>query len=195
MDEKNKSSEEMEDQTINDTDAKDKETVAENISEENDNVSDSAPEENEMKVDWEGKYNELNDNYLRLHAEFDNYRKRTLKEKSEMLRSGSERVVSGILPVIDDFERAMENLKTAEDVDALKEGISLIYNKFVSFLDKNGVKEMDTNGQVFDADSHEALTMIPAQSEDMKNKIVDTVVKGYTLDGKVMRFPKVVVAQ
>jgi molecular chaperone GrpE len=137
----------------------------------------------------------LNDNYLRLHADFDNYRKRTLKEKSELLRSGSERVLSGILPVVDDFERAIQNLKTADNIDAVKEGIDLIYSKFLSFLDKNGVKVMDTDGQHFDADQHEALTIIPAPSEDMKNKIIDTVEKGYTLDGKVMRFPKVVVAQ
>ena len=156
----------------------------------NDNVSEETTSEN-----WEEKFQKLNDDYLRLHAEFDNYRKRTLKEKSELLRSGSERVLSGILPVVDDFERALSNLHLAEDVVAMKEGIELIYNKFLSFLDKNGVKAMETDGQVFDAEQHEALTMIHAQSEEMKNKIVDTVVKGYMLDGKVVRFPKVVVAQ
>ncbi len=158
-------------------------------------VADDKMSDENASENWEEKYKELNDNYLRLHAEFDNYRKRTLKEKSELLRSGSERVLSGILPVVDDFERALKNLKSTDDVTAIKEGIDLIYNKFISFLSKNGVKEMDTNGQLFDADQHEALTMIPAPSEEMKNKIVDTVEKGYTLDGKVMRFPKVVVAQ
>lgn len=170
-------------------------TTAENLSDGGDNVSDGAEGQNEENVNWEQKFNELNDNYLRLYAEFDNYRKRTLKEKSELLRSGSERVLSGILPVVDDFERAINNLNAAGDVDALKEGINLIYNKFLSFLDKNSVKVIETNGQVFDAEQHEALTIIPAPNEEMKNKIIDTVEKGYTLDGKVMRFPKVIVAQ
>lgn len=152
-------------------------------------------EETSGAVDWEQKYNELNDTYLRLHAEFDNFRKRTLKEKTELLRSGSERVLGGILPVVDDFERALQNLQSSSDAEAIKEGIDLIYNKFLSFLGKNGVQAMETNGQPFDAEQHEAITMIPAPSEEMKNIIIDTVEKGYTLDGKVMRFPKVVVGQ
>jgi molecular chaperone GrpE len=179
-----------EDQVLNDANTSENETVAENQAVEGDNVSDENEEETQGAVNWE-----LNENYLRLLADFDNYRKRTLKEKSELLRSGSERVISGILPVVDDFERAITNLQSAENMDALKEGVDLIYSKFLSFLDKNGVKAMETNGLLFDADQHEALTMIPAPSEEMKNKIIDTVVKGYTLDGKVMRFPKVVVAQ
>lgn len=178
---------------------KDTEAVKDENQAENESVSENEPQDSdslsEKIEDWESKYNKLNDDYLRLHAEFDNYRKRTLKEKSELLRSGSEKVLSGILPVVDDFERAMQNLKSAESMDALKEGIELIYSKFISFLNKNGVKEMETNGQPFDAEQHEALTMIPVPSEEMKNKIVDTVEKGYTLDGKVMRFPKVVVGQ
>jgi molecular chaperone GrpE len=182
-------------QVPNDANTAENETVAENHVQEGDNVSDGNEEETPETKNWEEKFYELNDNYLRLHADFDNYRKRTLKEKSELLRSGSERVISGILPVVDDFERAMANLQSAGDVDAIKEGIDLIYNKFLSFLEKNGVKAMETNGLPFDADQHEALTMIPAPSDEMKNKIIDTVVKGYTLDGKVMRFPKVVVAQ
>ncbi len=184
-----------EDQVLNDANTSENETVAENQAVEGDNVSDENEEETQGAVNWEQKFNELNENYLRLLADFDNYRKRTLKEKSELLRSGSERVISGILPVVDDFERAITNLQSAENMDALKEGVDLIYSKFLSFLDKNGVKAMETNGLLFDADQHEALTMIPAPSEEMKNKIIDTVVKGYTLDGKVMRFPKVVVAQ
>ncbi|MFT4071844.1 MAG: nucleotide exchange factor GrpE [Dysgonamonadaceae bacterium] len=178
---------------------KDTEAVKDENQAENESVSENEPQDSdslsEKIEDWESKYNKLNDDYLRLHAEFDNYRKRTLKEKSELLRSGSEKVLSGILPVVDDFERAMQNLKSADNMDALKEGIELIYSKFISFLNKNGVKEMETNGQPFDAEQHEALTMIPVPSEEMKNKIVDTVEKGYTLDGKVMRFPKVVVGQ
>lgn len=184
-----------EDQVLNDTNTAENETVAENEAAGSDNVSDENKDATPEAENWEQKFNELNDNYLRLHADFDNYRKRTLKEKSDLLRSGSERVISGILPVVDDFERAIANLQSAEDINALKEGIDLIYNKFLSFLEKNGVKAMETNGLPFDADQHEALTMIPAPSDELKNKIIDTVVKGYTLDGKVMRFPKVVVAQ
>ncbi|MBP1618163.1 MAG: Protein GrpE [Bacteroidetes bacterium] len=195
MSKKPKSPDLNEDQVLNDANTAENETVAENQAAEGDNVSDEDKEETQATENWEQKFNELNDNYLRLHADFDNYRKRTLKEKSELLRSGSERVISGILPVVDDFERAITNLQSAENMDALKEGVDLIYSKFLSFLEKNGVKAMETNGLPFDADQHEALTMIPAPSEEMKNKIIDTVVKGYTLDGKVMRFPKVVVAQ
>jgi molecular chaperone GrpE len=190
-----KSQDLKEEQPFDDFNKAQDEPLAENLTPDSDNVSDPTTEDSTLSDDWEQKFNELNDNYLRLHADFDNYRKRTLKEKSELLRSGSERVLSGILPVVDDFERAIQNLKTADNIDAVKEGIDLIYSKFLSFLDKNGVKVMDTDGQHFDADQHEALTIIPAPSEDMKNKIIDTVEKGYTLDGKVMRFPKVVVAQ
>lgn len=152
-------------------------------------------EPNDNVTDWEGKYNELNDSYLRLNAEFDNYRKRTLKEKAELLKSGSERVLVDIIAVVDDFERALDNVSKAEDVDAVKEGLDLIYNKFKNFLTKHGVKEIETIGQPFDTDKHEALTTVPAQSEEDKDKIVDSVQKGYMLDDKVIRYPKVIVAK
>lgn len=146
-------------------------------------------------TDWEGKYKTLNDSYLRLVAEFDNYRKRTLKEKSELLKSGSERVLIDVISVVDDFERALDNVSKAEDVEAVKEGVELIYNKFSNFLTKHGVKEIETIGQPFDADKHEAVTSIPAQKEEDKDKIVDAIQKGYTLDDKVIRYPKVIVAK
>ncbi len=155
---------------------------------ENDNLT-------ENETGWEEKYNELNDSYLRLNAEFDNYRKRTLKEKAELLKTGNERVMTEILPVVDDFERALENLGAAKDVDSVKEGIELIYNKFVDFLLKNGVKKMDVIGQPFDVEKHEALTTIPAQSDEMKDKIVDTVQHGYEMGEKVIRYPKVIIAK
>lgn len=151
--------------------------------------------ENDNLTDWEDKYKELHDSYLRLNAEFDNYRKRTLKEKTELLKSGSERVLLDVITVVDDFERALENVSKAEDVDAVKEGVDLIYNKFLNFLTKHGVKEIETIGESFDTDKHEALTTIPAQSEDDKDKIVDCVQKGYMLDDKVIRYPKVIVAK
>lgn len=195
MSKESKNQELNEEMDFSDLNASENETVTDSQFGESDNVSGEKEQQAPDVEDWEQKFNELNNNYLRLHADFDNYRKRTLKEKSELLRSGSERVLSGILPVVDDFERAMQNIQTADDVAALKDGIDLIYNKFISFLDKNGLKAMETNGIVFNSDEHEALTMIPAPTEDLKNKIIDTVVKGYTLDGKVMRFPKVVVGQ
>ncbi|MDR2954432.1 MAG: nucleotide exchange factor GrpE [Prevotella sp.] len=153
------------------------------------------PEAGDNMADWETKYNDLNDSYLRLNAEFDNYRKRTLKEKADLLKSGSERVLLDVIAVVDDFERALENVAKTEDVDAVKEGIDLIYNKFINFLTKHGVKEIETIGHPFDTDKHEALTTVPAQSEEDKDKIVDSVQKGYMLGDKVIRFPKVIVAK
>ena len=146
-------------------------------------------------TDWEEKYKAVNDSYLRLSAEFDNYRKRTFKEKTDILKSGSERVLIDVISVVDDFERAIDNISKSEDVDAIKEGVELIYSKFSSFLTKNGVKEIETIGHPFDADKHEAVTSIPAQNEDDKDKIVDAIQKGYTLDDKVIRYPKVIVAK
>ncbi len=150
---------------------------------------------NDNVTDWEAKYNQLNDSYLRLNAEFDNYRKRTLKEKAELIKSGSERVLLDVISVVDDFDRALENVSKTEDVDAVKEGIDLIYAKFLNFLTKHGVKEVDAIGHPFDTDKHEAITTIPAQEEEDKDKIVDCVQKGYTLDDKVIRYPKVIVAK
>lgn len=154
-----------------------------------------AADTNDNVTDWETKYNELNDSYLRLNAEFDNYRKRTLKEKAELLKSGSERVLIDIISVVDDFERALENVSKTEDLDAVKEGVDLIYNKFLGFLNRHGVKEIETVGQPFDTDRHEAITTVPAQKEEDKDKVVDSVQKGYTLDDKVIRYPKVIVAK
>ncbi|SBV95311.1 nucleotide exchange factor GrpE [uncultured Dysgonomonas sp.] len=166
-----------------------------------DNMTNNQPEaaaETEIGdnlTDWEAKYNDLNDSYLRLNAEFDNYRKRTLKEKSELLKSGSERVLIDIISVVDDFERALENISKTEDIEAVKEGVDLIYSKFTTFLTRHGVKEIETIGHTFDTDKHEAITTVPAQSEEDKDKIVDSVQRGYTLDDKVIRYPKVIVAK
>lgn len=168
---------------------------------EADNMTNNQPEEtaeaetSDNLTDWEAKYNELNDSYLRLNAEFDNYRKRTLKEKAELLKSGSERVLIDIISVVDDFERALENISKTEDIEAVKEGVDLIYSKFITFLTRHGVKEIETIGHTFDTDKHEAITTVPAQSEDDKDKIVDSVQRGYTLDDKVIRYPKVIVAK
>lgn len=146
-------------------------------------------------TDWEDKYNQLQNSYLRLNAEFDNYRKRTLKEKADLLKFGSERILQDVINVVDDFERALTNINSSQDVDAVKEGVNLIYDKFKNFLTKHGVKEIEAVGQTFDTDKHEAITTIPASSEEDKDKVVDCVQKGYTLDDKVIRYPKVIVAK
>lgn len=138
---------------------------------------------------------EMTDKYMRLSAEFDNYRKRTLREKMELTKTASESVMRNILPVIDDFERAMKSIEQGMDFDATKEGISLIYNKFKDFAKQNGVKEIDAVGDPFNTDLHEAITKVPAPSEELKGKIIDVIQKGYYLNDKVIRFAKVVVGE
>ena len=138
---------------------------------------------------------EMQDKHLRLMAEFDNYRKRTLKEKADLIKTGGESVIVNILPVIDDIDRAMKSMESAQDIIALKEGMNLIFGKFNQFLGQNGVKEVESVGQAFDTDKHEAITNIPAPSEDMKGKVIDVIQKGYYLQDKVIRFAKVVVGE
>lgn len=138
---------------------------------------------------------EQKDKYLRLSAEFDNYRKRTMKEKAELILNGGEKSISSILPIVDDFERALKNMETATDVVAVKEGVELIYNKFMSVLGQNGVKVIETNEQPLDTDYHEAIAVIPAPTEALKGKILDCVQTGYTLNDKVIRHAKVVVGE
>ena len=138
---------------------------------------------------------EQKDKYLRLSAEFDNYRKRTLKEKAELILNGGEKSLGSILPVVDDFERAIKTMETATDVNAVKEGVELIYNKFIAVLAQNGVKVIETKDQPLDTDYHEAIAVIPAPSEAQKGKILDCVQTGYTLNDKVLRHAKVVVGE
>ena len=138
---------------------------------------------------------EQKDKYLRLSAEFDNYRKRTMKEKAELILNGGEKSLSSILPVVDDFERAIKTMETATDVQAVKEGVELIYNKFMATLAQNGVKVIETKDQPLNTDYHEAFAVIPAPSEAQKGKILDCVQTGYTLNDKVLRHAKVVVGE
>lgn len=138
---------------------------------------------------------EQKDKYLRLSAEFDNYRKRTMKEKAELILNGGEKSLSSILPVVDDFERAIKTMETATDVQAVKEGVELIYNKFMATLAQNGVKVIETKDQPLNTDYHEAIAVIPAPSEAQKGKILDCVQTGYTLNDKVLRNAKVVVGE
>ncbi len=159
-----------------------------------------AEAENEVNI-LENKVSELQDQvekekkeYLFLMAEFDNFRKRTLREKSELIKNGGESVLKGLLPIMDDFERALK-AETTEDSASMKEGMSLIYNNLRKFLAQNGVKEIDPTDDTFDTEKHEAISVVPVPDESKKGKILDTVRKGYTINDKVLRHAQVVVAQ
>jgi molecular chaperone GrpE len=141
------------------------------------------------------KLQDISDKYVRLSAEFDNYRKRTLKEKMELTKSAGEKILMNILPVIDNFERAIQSIDSTNDIAAIKEGVHLIYSNFKDFVSQNGVKEIESIDQQFDTDIHEAITKIPAPTEDQKGKVVDCIEKGYFLNDKVIRFAKVVVGE
>lgn len=143
----------------------------------------------------EEKLAELQDRYLRLSAEYDNFRKRTLKEKIDLQRSANESLLEVLLPVADDFDRAMQSVEEAKDIEAVKEGMRLISGKFQGFLNQQGVKEIEAVNKKFDTDVHEAITKIPAPSKKLKGKVVDVVQKGYYLNEKVLRFSKVVIGE
>lgn len=133
--------------------------------------------------------------YLFLMAEFDNFRKRTVRERADLLKNAAESVLKGLLPIVDDFERGLEAVKESSDAAAVKEGMQLIYNKLVKYLEQNGVKEIPTDNVDFDTEYHEAIAMVPTGDESKKGKIIDTVLKGYTLNDKVLRHAKVAVGQ
>ena len=135
----------------------------------------------------------LNDQLLRKIAEFDNYRKRTIKEKTELVLNGGEKTIKAILPVLDDMERALSNMQKAEDVAAVVEGVQLIYRKFMGILEKEGVKTIQTENQNFNVDLHEAIAQLPAPTDELKGKIMDCTLTGYTLNDKVIRHSQVVV--
>lgn len=150
-------------------------------------------EEKEPSI--EDKYNELNDKYLRLYSEFDNFRRRTAKERVDLFKSAGQDILTDLLPVLDDFERALANMNENADVKSIKDGVGLIFNKFKNTLDQKGLKAFKAIGEPFDPDLHEAITKIPAPSKKMKGKVVDEVEKGYKLNDKVLRFAKVVVGE
>lgn len=133
--------------------------------------------------------------YLFLMAEFDNFRKRTLREKSEIIRNAGESVLKGLLPIMDDFERGLKAAAATDNAQAVEEGMTLIYNKLKKYLEQNGVKEFDQSDDTFDADRHEAISAVPVPDESQKGKILDTVEKGYMINDKVLRHAKVVVGQ
>lgn len=138
---------------------------------------------------------EQKDKYLRLSAEFDNFRKRTIKEKAELIKNGGEKTICAVLPILDDFERALQNIQKAEDIKAVAEGVDLIFQKFQKVLAQEGLKEMKPVGETFDTDFHEAVALVPAPNEEQKGKVLDCVQTGYKLNDKVIRHAKVVVAQ
>lgn len=138
---------------------------------------------------------EQKDKYLRLFAEFDNFRKRTMKEKAELIKNGGEKAINAVLPVLDDLERALQNMEKTEDVKAIYDGVNLIYQKFLKNLHQEGLEKMEPVGADFDTDYHEAIALVPAQSEEQKGKVLDCVQTGYKLNDKVIRHAKVVVGQ
>lgn len=161
-------------------------------------VEDNLHNENELAnkiVELTANLASSNDKYLRLSAEFDNFRKRTLKEKMDLMKNASESLLVNFLPIIDDVERAMNAIEASDNLETTKEGISLIYNKFKDFTKQNGVVEMEAKGLVLDTDHHEAITKIPAPSDELKGKIVEVVQKGYILNDKVIRYAKVVIGE
>ena len=172
------------DEVVDEKETTEQEPVEEETASETDDLSVALKELEELK-----------DKHLRLQAEFDNYRRRTLKEKADLITSGGERSLKDLLPVVDDLERAMESIKTAQDVDAVKEGMELILNKFKDYLTKQGVAEIEAKDVAFDVDKHEAVAKFPAPSEDMKGKVIDVTKKGYTFNGKVIRYAQVVVGE
>ena len=193
--EMNAQEKEQEKNKIEATEAKEKETGGE-VEKEDENRKKSKKDKKEVKLkELEAKLDEISDKHLRLQAEFDNFRRRTVKEKADLIKSGGETVLVNILPVIDDFERALDSLKNVADNDAGKQGTMLIYNKFKEFLKQNNVKEIEALNEEFDVDLHEAITKIPAPEEKLKGKVVDVVQKGYVLNDKVIRFAKVVIGE
>lgn len=187
--------------------SKSKKNTEEEVKEQQENATtqDAADQDTDQKEEGssdekkeptlEEKYNEVNDKYLRLYAEFENFRRRTNKEKLDVISSANAGVVKDLLPVLDDFERAIANNENTEDITALKEGFQLIFNKFSHVLTSKGLKPMEANEETFDSELHEAVANIPAPDEKLKGKVVDTVEKGYYLNDKVIRYAKVVVGQ
>jgi molecular chaperone GrpE len=171
-----------------------KSSEAEHVKEEKPTLT--KEQELEQKLDEAQKeINDYKDKYLRLAAEFDNFRRRTNKEKAELILNGSEKCINSILPVLDDLERALVNMEKTEDVKAVMEGISLIHNKFVQILSQNGVKEIETENKELDTDFHEAIAIVPVEDEKQKGKIIDCTQKGYMLNEKVIRHAKVVIGK
>ncbi len=194
-----------EEEILKNEEAENQQQEAETQTEET-NSAENAGEEKETEISEEEKiakeleetkqaFEDYKDKYLRLSAEFDNYRKRTMKEKAELIKNGGEKAISAILPILDDLERALQNMQKADDVKAMYEGIDLIHQKFLKNLGHEGLEKMNPVGEAFDTDFHEAIALVPAPEEAQKGKVLDCVQTGYKLNDKVIRHAKVVVAQ
>lgn len=194
-----------EEEMLKNEEAENQQQEAETQTEET-NSAENAGEEKETEISEEEKiakeleetkqaFEDYKDKYLRLSAEFDNYRKRTMKEKAELIKNGGEKAISAILPILDDLERALQNMQKADDVKAMYEGIDLIHQKFLKNLGHEGLEKMNPVGEAFDTDFHEAIALVPAPEEAQKGKVLDCVQTGYKLNDKVIRHAKVVVAQ
>jgi molecular chaperone GrpE len=172
--------------------------ISDNIENKNVEIENPAENTNEIQTEepgFEEKLAEANDKYLRLSAEFDNYRKRTAREKLDILRNGGEEIISGLLPVLDDFDRCTQSLENATDIDAVKEGVILIQSKLLGFLKSQGLTEIETTNQELDTNLHDAVTKFSVDDESKKGKIIDIAQKGYMLNDKVIRFAKVIVGE
>jgi Molecular chaperone GrpE (heat shock protein) len=174
------------------------ENTSENIEMNNVDTNKTDETNNEIKSEessFEEKLAEMNDKYLRLSAEFDNYRKRTAREKLDILRNGGEEIMKGLLPVLDDFDRCVESFETVTDIESMKEGVMLIYSKLFNFLKSEGLSEIETIGKDLDTNLHDAVTKFPVDDKSKKGKIIDVAQKGYNLNDKVIRFAKVIVGE
>lgn len=181
-----------EEKEINDTN---KEEIIDQVNQESAENVEATEDTVKAELSPEEKYNELNDRFLRLYAEFDNFRRRTNKEKIDMIATGNAAILKDMLPIMDDFERAISNNENADDIAAVKEGFGLIYHKTKSILESKGLKVMHSKGEVFDSELHEAIANIPAPSPKEVGKVIEDVEKGYFLNDKVVRFAKVIVGQ
>ena len=168
---------------------------ADNLSGDADMSDVDEKEDTKQEPDWEEKYTALNESHLRLIAEFDNFRKRTIREKADLIKSGGATVLTNLLPVIDDFERAMNTLQTTDDLSSAVNGVKIIYDKFINYLSQQGVKIIETAGQPFDTDLFEAIATFPAPDKSQKGLVIDCVQTGYKLYDKVLRHAKVVVGE
>lgn len=192
----------MENKNTNQTHEEELEPVKPESTENDENIEnfvenlDNQLEENKIEVDWETKYKEIYDQYLRLFSEFDNFRKRNTRERIELIKTAGSEILAGVLPVLDDFDRALKTMDSATtDVASLKTGVDMIFQKLLHVLQEKGLQPYNPIGEKFDPDLHEAISHIPAQDEAQKGLIIEVVEKGYKMHEKVLRYPKVIVAQ
>lgn len=176
-----------------------KETLADNIEAQTENVEEQIENPSQAEelaiqnIKLEAELAEMKDKYLRMYSEFDNFKRRTSKERAEVIQTANRELMTALIPVLDDFQRTTKFLETSESVEALKEGVALVYNKFSRTLEQKGLKPLEAMGTAFDSELHEAVTQIPAPSEDLKGKVVDELEKGYYLNDKIIRYAKVVI--